>query len=144
MDVAAPLHALVVDDNPLVLIDACHILEEAGFVCLDAHDGEKAWQVIGEHGGEITLLFSDVEMPGGVNGFDLARKVWETYPAMEIVLASGRVRPRPEDLPGNTTFVSKPFSAALVHDHLRTKLPDHKMPEPLRITGSRQCSEQGR
>lgn len=123
--------AVVVDDSPLVLLDACHILEEAGFKCFDANDGDMAWDVILAQDGSITLLFSDVEMPGLLNGIDLARKVAAAYPAVEIVLASGRLQPGPDELPGNTTFIAKPFSPAIVREHLRKKLPKEKMPLPL-------------
>ena len=80
----------------------------------------------------ITLLFSDVEMPGGTDGFALARHVSSTYPWIEIVIASGRIKPESGDMPENATFIGKPFSAKMVHDHLRDKLPDGKKPEPLK------------
>lgn len=132
MTVSARPRAIVVDDNPIVLMDACQILEGAGFDCFDEPDGDAAWQTLSLHAASITLLFSDVEMPGSMNGFALARKVAATYPEIEVVLASGRLQPGDGDLPGKTSFIAKPFSAGIVHDHLRSKLPEEKMPGPLR------------
>lgn len=123
--------AVVVDDNPLVLLDVCHILEEAGFDCLDADNGDGAWHLLSLYP-SVTLLFSDVEMPGSMNGFELARRVAQTYPDIEVVLASGRMKPEPHDLPGKTTFIPKPFSPLIVREHLKMKLPEEKLPEPLR------------
>ena len=85
-----------------------------------------------EYAHTITLLFSDVDMPGGTNGFALARHVAENYPWIEIVIGSGRVRPETGDLPEKATFLSKPFNAQMIHGHLRETLPDGKLPEPLK------------
>jgi CheY-like chemotaxis protein len=124
--------ALVVDDDPMILMDACQILEDAGFRCHEAGTGDEAIQVIEQAAESVTLLFTDVEMPGGINGFQLASIVAERWPEIEIVVASGRMKPGPGDMPEKATFIGKPFSAQLVHDHLREKLPDGKKPEPLK------------
>lgn len=113
-------------------MDACQILEDAGFRCHEAGTGDEAIQVIENAAGGVTLLFTDVEMPGGINGFQLASIVAERWPGIEIVVASGRIRPGPGDMPETATFIGKPFSAQLVHDHLLEKLPGRKKPEPLK------------
>lgn len=66
-------YALVVDDDPLILMDACDILEAAGFRVREAGTGDDAKLVLDTHGESIILLFSDVEMPGDTDGFALAR-----------------------------------------------------------------------
>lgn len=85
--------ALIVDDDPIILMDLDGILNEAGFRCYEADNGDAAIVMLPEYAANITLLFSDVEMPGDTNGFALARHVAENYPWIEIVIASGRVRP---------------------------------------------------
>lgn len=125
-------YALVVDDDPIILMDLAGILSDAGFRCVEADHGDAAKAMLPEHAESITLLFSDVEMPGGTNGFDLAHHVAATYPWIEIVIASGRITPEPGELPDHATFISKPFSTRMVHDHLRERLPDGKKPEPLK------------
>lgn len=127
-------YALAVDDDPIILMDICGILEEAGFRCHSADHGDAAKGVLAEHAEGVTLLFSDVEMPGDTDGFALARHVAETWPHIEIVIASGRVKPNEGDMPAKATFIGKPFSASLVRNHLREKLPDGKKPEPLKKT----------
>ncbi|MCW2363536.1 MULTISPECIES: response regulator [Sphingobium] len=132
MEKSTTLAALVVDDDALILMHACNILEDAGFRCFDASDGQAAVKLLAGHSASIILLFSDIEMPGGIDGFALARHVAEHWPHIEIVIASGRITPAPGDMPDRATFVSKPFSTQMVHDHLRATLPDGKKPEPLR------------
>lgn len=125
-------YALVVDDDPLILMDTTGILEDAGFRFYEAMDGDEAKRVLAEHWESIILLFSDVDMPGETNGFALARYVADKWPAIEIVIASGHVLPKPGEMPEKATFISKPFNKQMVHEHLRNMLPDNKLPEPLK------------
>lgn len=124
--------AMAVDDDAFILMDVCGILEDVGFQCLDATSADEAIPVLEIAAHRISLLFTDVEMPGRMDGFALARLVAERWSNIEIVVASGRVRPQPGDMPDKATFISKPFSAALVREHLREKLSDEQKPEPLK------------
>lgn len=124
--------ALVVDDDTLILMNASDILSDAGFRTLEASDGDRAKEIIDSKGESIVLLFTDVQMPGSTDGFGLARYVTEHWPDIEIIVASGNVKPRPGDMPEKASFISKPFSADLIHAHLRETLPDGKKPEPLK------------
>lgn len=126
--------ALAVDDDAIILMHACDILERAGFDFLEASTGDEAKRLLHDHAEHVMLLFSDVEMPGETDGFALAHHVAQHWPWIEVVIASGRVKPGPDDMPGRATFIPKPFTADMVHDHLRNKLPHHKQPEPLRRT----------
>jgi CheY-like chemotaxis protein len=125
-------YALVVDDDDHVRMLACDILEDAGFRTLDAATGDDAIGILREHGDEIVLLFSDVEMPGRLDGFALARETARLWPGISIVVASGRRSPEPGEMPEHARFLSKPFSAQMVYDHLKEILPDGRKPEPLR------------
>ena len=77
------------------------------------------------------LLFTDVQMPGKLDGFALAHAVAEAWPHISIVVASGHVRPSPGSMPDKARFIGKPFSAELVRNHLREILPDGQKPQPL-------------
>ena len=132
MDVKTAPYALVVDDDPFILIDAGQILRDAGYRCHESDTGAGAIELLETHAESVILVFSDVEMPGEVDGFALARHVSVHWPWIEIVIASGRIKPKEGDMPEKATFIGKPFNTRLVHDHLREKLPDHKKPEPLK------------
>ena len=132
MAVSTVPFAVVVDDDTLILMNASDILSDAGFRTLEASNGDQAMEIIEDKGESIVLLFTDVEMPGQTDGFALARHVAQHWPDIEIVVASGRVKPDPGDMPVKATFLSKPFNAEAIHEHLRQTLPDGKKPEPLK------------
>jgi DNA-binding NtrC family response regulator len=125
-------YALVVDDDPLIMMDTTAILEDAGFRLYEAMDGDEAKRILADHWESIVLLFSDVDMPGETNGFALARHVADNWPAIDIVIASGHVLPKAGEMPEKATFIAKPFNKHMVHGHLREILPDDKLPEPLK------------
>jgi CheY-like chemotaxis protein len=86
---ATPLVILVVDDEPLVRVNAVDILEDAGFSTLEAEDAAQALKHIADHP-EIGLLFTDINMPGEIDGLGLARLVHEDRPDLRVILTSGR------------------------------------------------------
>ena len=128
-------HALVVDDDFLIRMDAQDILEQAGFQVLAVDHGDAAIELLKMRHSDIVLLFTDVQMPGTLDGFALARGVSASWPHISIVIASGNVRPEPGAMPDGAHFVAKPFSADVVHTHLQKLLPDGQKPELLRKLG---------
>lgn len=130
-----PAFAVVVDDDPIILMNACTIVEDAGFVALDATQVAEAIEHFEAHGPDITLLFTDVQMPGGRDGFELAREVARRWPATTIIVASGNCSPQSDDLPPGALFLGKPFSAAVVHESMLSLLPEGRAPEALRHIG---------
>ena len=125
-------YALVVDDDGLIRMDAAAILEDAGFRTFEAETGDKAITLLEREHECIVLLFSDVQMPGSRNGFALARETAERWPHISIVIASGNLKPGPGDMPDGARFIGKPFSAEMVHAHIKEILPDGQKPEPLK------------
>jgi DNA-binding NtrC family response regulator len=97
------------------------LMEHAEFAVIEVTTADQAYDFLGRHS-SLELLFTDVEMPGELDGFDLARVVAERWPHIRVIIASGAVKPGPGDLPQNATFISKPFTAELVHQVLR----DHR------------------
>lgn len=124
--------ALVVDDDAIIRMDAADILEEFGFRTYEAGDAAAALAVLRQHGASVVLLFTDVDMPGPMNGFGLARATAETWPEIGIMVASGHFRPAPGDMPDGAHFVGKPFTAEAIRDRLKQLLPDDRKPEPLK------------
>ncbi|MBY0298213.1 MAG: response regulator [Methylobacterium sp.] len=125
-------YALVVDDDSLIRMTAMDILEDAGFRTFEAEDGDAAMALLAERHAVIVLLFTDVQMPGTRNGFAVARETARQWPHIAIVVASGNTRPEPGDLPDRARFIAKPFSADIVHTHLKEILPDGQKPASLR------------
>ncbi|WP_262027344.1 response regulator [Microvirga sp. Mcv34] len=110
---------LLVEDEPLVRLVAAEILMEAHFRVIEAADAEEALTVLKAEIG-IDVVLSDVEMPPGMTGFDLAWKVRRTWPWIGLVIASGREWPRENDLPPGAVFLGKPYSQAALLAHVRT------------------------
>ena len=127
-----PHTALVVDDDPLIRLDACGILEDAGFIALGATDAAAAVEILTCGHDDLTLLFTDVQMPGQRDGLELARLTHRSWPHIGILVTSGAARPRAGDLPPGARFIAKPFSATTVYDHLLDILPPDRAPEPLK------------
>ena len=69
---------LVVDDEPFVRLYACGVMEEAGYPTKEAGDADEAMQLIATDG--ITIVITDIEMPGSMDGLALARRVRATWP----------------------------------------------------------------
>lgn len=105
--------ALVVEDEPLILMDASDILEGAGYDVIEAWNADMALVMLVDRDG-VDLVFTDVHMPGKLDGFGLARAVRTRWPHTKVVVCSGHATPGPADLPGGAVFINKPFSATLV------------------------------
>lgn len=102
--------ALVVDDEVFARLFATQILEDQGFVPLEADSSVEALDVLDRHG-HASVLITDIGMPGDMDGLALARKVARTYPHIAIVIVSGQVRPTRDQIPGNAKFLAKPYTA---------------------------------
>ena len=129
-------YALVVDDDALVRMAAADILSDAGFEVFDAEHGDAALELLKTSYDEVDLLFTDVHMPGRLDGCALARKVAVSWPHIAIVVASGDLKLEPGMLPDAARFIAKPFSAQVVYDHLQEILPHGRKPEPLKKKAS--------
>jgi CheY-like chemotaxis protein len=109
--------ALVVDDEPLLLMDTSEIISDAGFHVIEATTADQAFAFFEEHN-SLKLLFTDVQTPGKLDGYELARAVEKRWPHICVVVTSGAVLPPPGALPENARFIAKPLSVSLVHDTL--------------------------
>jgi len=111
---ALPL-VLVVEDEFLVRLNALSLLEEAGFGVLEAGSADEAIALL-EARKDIRIVFTDINMPGSMDGLRLAHAVRRRWPPVKLVLTSGHVRVGIEDLPEGGRFLRKPYQPAeLVH-----------------------------
>ena len=106
---------LVVEDEPLVLLDAMQSLEDAGFEVVDAYDAEHALLAL-ESRPDIRAVFTDVNMPGKLDGVALARMVQDRRPDMLIVVTSGVMKVQRDDIPEGGRFIPKPYDGVQVAD----------------------------
>ena len=111
-DASSPV-VLVVDDEAIVRLEAVAFLEDAGFTVIDAPDGATALAALAAHP-EISVVFTDVTMPGGVDGVELARRVNRRRPDISLIVTSGRPPPAHAALPPGARFVPKPYDSRLV------------------------------
>jgi CheY-like chemotaxis protein len=98
---------LLVEDEPLIRLFVSELLEEAGFKVVEAANATEALVLL-DAGLEVNVLLTDVDMPNGCNGFELAHRVHEIWPQAEILIMSGRQWPSQGDLPQGAAFLAKP------------------------------------
>jgi len=103
-------HILVVEDDPLILMLALGIIEDEGYTALNASDADEA-MVLLERSSEIGIVFTDIEMPGSMDGLELATCIRERWPDIKILVTSGGVRVSDASLPPRGQFLCKPYGA---------------------------------
>lgn len=113
-----PRTVLVVEDEALIRLDLCLILEEAGFDVLQAGSADEAVSVL-EANPAIGAVFTDINMPGRWDGLQLAQYVRERWPPIILVLCSGNERPDVGVMPTRTAFLAKPYDWRLLQDRIR-------------------------
>jgi CheY-like chemotaxis protein len=119
MTMSSPPVVLVVDDEPLIRLYAVDVLNDAGFDTLEAANATEAMQLLAEHAA-ITVLFTDINMPGPFNGLELARLVHEKRPDVQLIITSGKERPERGAIPDDGTFLAKPYQASVVAALIKT------------------------
>jgi CheY-like chemotaxis protein len=105
------LLVLVVDDDYLVRLNAVFLLEEAGFDTIQAGSADEAIAVL-EARQDIKVVFTDIDMPGSMDGLALAQTIRHRWPPVELVLTSGYARVRDKDMPERGLFLGKPYEPA--------------------------------
>jgi len=112
MDKTAASHrtaVLVVEDEPFLRFLAADALEEKGFAVAEATNAENALRVL-ESRNDIMLVFTDIALPGELDGMDLVRQIQQRWPHIQLILTSGNQRPHPEEMPKDGRFIAKPYS----------------------------------
>lgn len=112
---------LVVEDESLLLFHAVGILEEAGFHVLTATNADEAIELLRTRS-EIRLVFTDIDMPGSMNGLRLAKAIRERWPPVEVIVTSGHMKVSEQDLPSRGMFFEKPYSDDALVGAVRTLL----------------------
>jgi CheY-like chemotaxis protein len=109
---------LIVEDEFLLRMDAVDMIGAAGFEVAEAANADQAIEIL-ESRPDITVIFTDIQMPGSMDGLKLARAVRGRWPPIKIVATSGHVGVRVTDLPDGGRFLAKPYSPMQVTGVLR-------------------------
>lgn len=117
---------LVVDDEPLIRMNAIDIFEDHGFAAIEAEDADDALVQLAAHP-NICVLFTDINMPGRLDGLDLARQVHALRPDIQLIITSGKMRPAQSEIPDDGAFFSKPYNGDAVAKLIATT--QRPMPE---------------
>ena len=103
-------NVLIVEDEMMLRMRAVNIVEDAGFCPVEAVNADEAIVIL-ETRSDISLLFTDIQMPGSMDGLKLAHVVNERWPSIKIILVSGKLNPSDEDRPADSRFFGKPLSS---------------------------------
>jgi CheY-like chemotaxis protein len=109
---------LVVEDDFLIRLGAVEMIEAAGFDVVEAANADKAMEIL-EVRLDIAVVFTDIQMPGSMDGLKLAAEIKGRWPPIKIVATSGIVDVRKADLPEGGRFLPKPYSSAEIFGALR-------------------------
>jgi DNA-binding NtrC family response regulator len=115
---SAKVVVLIVEDEPIVRMVAAVTMEEAGFEVVEAGNADEAVRIL-ESRADIRIVFTDIDMPGSMDGLKLAAAVRGRWPPIEIVITSGHRRVDPAELPERSVFIPKPYEPKRVVQILR-------------------------
>jgi two-component system, response regulator PdtaR len=108
---------LVVEDDELILMHAADMVRDLGFDVLEARNADDAITLL-ENRSDITVVFTDIQMPGSMDGLRLVAVIRDRWPPIALLVTSGHVGPPASSLPVGTRFVSKPYVRHELGSHL--------------------------
>lgn len=109
---------LVVEDEGLIRMNAISMVEEAGFEAIAASNADEAIRIL-ESRNDIRAVFTDVQMPGSMDGVRLARVVRNRWPPVALIVTSGQADVPESDLPAGGRFLRKPYAPLQIETALR-------------------------
>jgi CheY-like chemotaxis protein len=121
---------LVVEDLTLVRMFMADFLDEAGFKVFEAVSADEALTVL-QARPDVQAVVTDIEMPGSMNGIELAQTIRERWPGIGVVVTSGRQRLGQDDLPEEAAFLAKPYLPETVISVLRQMVTPQVVESPL-------------
>ena len=109
---------LIVEDDFLIRMDAIDMVRSGGFEVVEARDADEAMEIL-ERRLDITVVFTDVQMPGSMDGLKLAAAVRGRWPPIKIVATSGHAKVTSDELPLGSRFLPKPYGEEEILGTLR-------------------------
>lgn len=131
LPLAQPRHGviMVVEDELLIRLNAVCLLEEAGFSVIDAATGDRAMEALSGRD-DVAGVFTDVEMPGTIDGLGLATAIRARWPWIKLALTSGRTFVAQSDMPAGAVFVPKPYQSSDIVEIFRDDDQEEPNPRP--------------
>ncbi|CAN7724046.1 response regulator [Bradyrhizobium sp. LjRoot220] len=105
-----PHVVLVVEDEMMLRMRVIDMVEDAGYLSVEAVDADEAMAIL-QSRSDIALMLTDVQMPGSMNGLQLAHAVHERWPPIKIILASGQLKLSRSEIPLDSRFFGKPLQS---------------------------------
>ncbi|MEG3175142.1 response regulator [Sphingomonas sp. RB3P16] len=112
---------LLVEDEVLIRIVAADMLTDSGFTVLEAGDAAEALEMLATHK-DIGVLFTDVNMPGQMDGIELAAQVVRLHPEIKVIVTSGRQWLEDDSLPDHGRFLKKPYGQRELTEMVREQV----------------------
>ncbi|SCW89870.1 response regulator [Ancylobacter rudongensis] len=106
---------LIVEDSPIIRMSAVDLMESAGYVALEAGCADEAIALL-ESRNDIDLVFTDVQMPGTMDGIKLSHHIRNRWPPVKLVVASGNAIIEEGSLPAGSRFFPKPYDGHAIAD----------------------------
>jgi CheY-like chemotaxis protein len=107
---------VVAEDDELLRTTVVELLSDDGFEVLEAGHAEEALRILCNHAGRVQVLFTDVNMPGSMNGLELARRAQQRWPLLRVIVGSGA---GPEALQPEYGYFPKPYNLSDLRDRIR-------------------------
>lgn len=104
---------LVVEDNLLLSVDISEALKDGGYDVLAVANADEAIKVL-ETRNDIRTIFTDIDLPGSMDGLKLAAAVRDRWPPVHIIVTTGMRAPHRDEMPANSIFIAKPYRGAEV------------------------------
>lgn len=104
---------LIVEDEAMIRMLAADFIEEAGFEVLEAASADEAIVLL-ESRLDVRLVFTDIDMPGSMDGMKMAATIRGRWPPIELIVTSGRTFVANNDLPLRGVFIPKPYRPGVV------------------------------
>ncbi len=120
-----PLVVVIAEDEVLLRTIAVDVLEEAGFRTFEAENARAALDICKSCPEAIDVLFTDIRMPGPMDGLELAHRVRERWPWIVIIIASGNIFVGRDQLPEGARFLPKPYDMHRILDIIRQMRGQH-------------------
>ena len=104
----SPVYVLVVEDDFLSRLHAVNLVEDAGYIAVEASNADEAITIL-EARKDIRIVFTDIDMPGSMDGLKLAHAIRERWPPIELILTSGHFDLSDDEMPERGRFFPKPY-----------------------------------